>query len=93
MPAPRAGRIRYVLIPVDAKETNQLITDVETTFEEVTVDSLSFKSKNGLELGGRRSVSAAGAGPGNFPRVALPQSLRIPAELPRPRAAAPIGSP
>ena len=45
---PRAGRIRYVLIPFDSKETNRLITGVETTFEEVTVDSLSFKSKNAL---------------------------------------------
>ncbi len=50
-PALEPGRIRYVLIPFDSKETNRLITDVETTFEEVTVDSLSFKSKN--ELGTR----------------------------------------
>ena len=44
----RAGRIRYVLIPSESKETNRLITGVETTFEEVTVDSPSFESKNAL---------------------------------------------
>ena len=45
---PGEGWIRYVLIPFDHKETNRLIIDVESTFEEVTVDSLSFKSKNKL---------------------------------------------
>ncbi len=48
---PRAGRLRYVLSPSDSKETNRWITGVETTFEEVPVDSPSFKSKN--ELGTR----------------------------------------
>ena len=43
-----AGWIRYVLIPFDSKETNRLITGVESTFEEVTVDSLSFESKSKL---------------------------------------------
>ena len=79
---PGAGWIRYVLIPFDSQETNRLITDVESTFEEVTVDSLSFKSKN--ELGTRwpmirqrcrrwASVSIR--------RVATTRPLRIAAEL------------
>jgi hypothetical protein len=38
-----------------------LITGVETTFNEVTVDSPSFKWKNELELGGRCAFSAARA--------------------------------
>ena len=42
---------RYVLIPFETKETNRLITGVVSTFNEVTVDSPSFKSKN--ELGTR----------------------------------------
>ncbi len=91
---PRAGWIRYVLIPFDSKETNQLITGVETTFEEVTVDSLSFKSKNGLgtrwAMLRQRCRCWASV---NLRRVAMTQPLRIPAELPLPRAAASIGSP
>ena len=47
----RAGRIRYVVIPFDSRETSRLITGVETTFEEVTVDSPSFMSKNELGAG------------------------------------------
>jgi hypothetical protein len=91
---PRAGRIRYVLIPSGSKETNRLITGVETTFEEVTVDSLSFKSKN--ELGTRwvmlrqrcRCLASV-----ILRHLAMTQPLHSPAERPLPRAAASIGSP
>jgi hypothetical protein len=90
----RASRIRYVLIPFDSKETNRLITGVETTFEEVTVDSLPFKSKN--ELGTRwamlRQRCRCWANVIRR-RLAMTQPLLIPAEPPPPKAAASIGSP
>jgi hypothetical protein len=90
----RAGRIRYVLIPSDSKETNPSITGVETTFEEVTVDSLSFKSKN--ELGTRWTMLRQ-----RCPcwvnvmlrRFAMTQLPSIPAERPVLRTAASIESP
>ena len=91
---PRAGRIRYVLIPADSKETNRLITGVETTFEEVSVDSLSFKSKN--ELGTRWTMlwQRCQCWTSVILRcLAMTQLLHIPAELPLPRAAASIESP
>jgi hypothetical protein len=39
------------LIPFDSKETNRLTTGVESTSENVTVDSPSFRSKNELGIG------------------------------------------
>ena len=69
-------------------------TGVESTYEEVTVDSLSFKSKN--ELGTRwamlndRRRSCARV---PIRRVAMTQPLFIAPELPLPSAAASIGSP
>jgi hypothetical protein len=90
----RAGRIRYVLIPSNSKETNRLITGVETTFEEVTVDSLSFESKNALRtrwaMFHQRCRSRDGV---ILRRLAIRQPLRIPAAPPVPRAAASIGFP
>ena len=71
-----------------------MITGVETTFEEVTVDSLSFESKNAL--GTRRAMlrQRCRSWDGVIPRrLALTKPLRIPAELPVPRAAALIESP
>ena len=91
---PGAGWIRYVLIPFDSKETNRLITGVETTFEEVTVDSLSFKSKN--ELGTRSAMlrrALPEPGQRQYSARCNDSALRIAAELPLPRAAASIESP
>jgi hypothetical protein len=71
-----------------------LITGVETTFEEVSVDSLSFESKN--ELGTRRAMLRQRCrclASVIFGRLAMTQPLRIPAERALPRAAASIGSP
>jgi hypothetical protein len=70
------------------------IINVETTSEEVTVDSPSFKSKN--EIGSQPAMlcekgrSEADVGIG---RVAPTLALRIIAEIPVPRAAASIESP
>ena len=71
-----------------------MITDVETTFEEVTVDSLSFKSKNKLgtrwpmiRQRRRRWASV------KIRRDATTGPLRIAAEVPLSRAAASIESP
>jgi hypothetical protein len=91
---PGARWIRYVLIVFDSKETNRLITGVETTFREVTVDSPPFKWKN--KLGTRtamlceRRQSRADI---NIARVASTPALRITAKLPVSRAAASIESP
>lgn len=71
-----------------------MITGVESTFEEVTVDSLSIKSKN--ELGTRWSMirqrcrRRAGI---NILGLATTLPLPIPAQLPLPRAMASIESP
>jgi hypothetical protein len=90
----RAGRIRYVLIPSDSKETNRLITGVETTFEEVTVDSPSFESKNALGTRWAMLRQCCRSRDSVTPRrLALTKPLRIPAELPIPRATASIESP
>jgi hypothetical protein len=90
----RAGRIRYVLIPSDSKETNRLITGVETTFEEVTVDSLSFESKNALGTRWAMLRQRCRSRDSVIPRrLVLTQPLRIPTEQPVPRAAASIESP
>jgi hypothetical protein len=91
---PGAGWIRYVLIPSDSKETNRLIILVVTTFEEVTEDSLSFKSKN--ELGTRWAIlrnrcRCCASAP--LRRLAMTQPLFIAPELLLPRAAASIESP
>jgi len=71
-----------------------LITGVESTFDEVTVDSPSFKSKKELETGWamlhqrcRRSANV------NIRRVATTLTLRIAPKSPLPRAAASIDSP
>jgi hypothetical protein len=82
------------LIPSDSKETNRLITGVESTFEEVTVDSLPFKSKNELAtqwpMIRQRCRRWAGV---NILGLATTIPLRIAAELPHPRATASIESP
>jgi hypothetical protein len=71
-----------------------LITGVESTFDEVTVDSPSFKSKKELGTGWamlhqrcHRSASV------NIRRVATTLTRRIAAKSPLPRAAASIESP
>jgi hypothetical protein len=71
-----------------------LITGVETTFEEVTVDSPSFKWKNALAtrwtmLCQRCPCSASV----NIQRYAPTPFLRLAPEPPLPRAAASIQSP
>jgi hypothetical protein len=71
-----------------------LITGVETTFEEVTVDSPSFESKN--ELGTRSAMlrqRCQHRASVILPRLAMTQPLRVPAKRPLPRAAASIESP
>jgi hypothetical protein len=89
-----AGWIRYVLILFDSKETNRLITGVETTFNEVTVDSPSFRWKNEFEtwcamLFQRCPCSATV----NIRRFATTPFLGIAPEPPLPRAVASIESP
>ncbi len=71
-----------------------MITGVETTFEEVTVDSPSFRSKNGLATWWAmlREPCPCWAEV-NIRRSATAPSLRIPAKPPLPRAAASIESP
>ena len=90
---PGAGSIRYVLIPFDSKETSRLITGVESTFEEVTVDSLYFKPKN--ELGTRwpmiRAVPALARSQHSGPRN--DHSSPDPRTPTPPRVAAAIESP
>ena len=86
--------IRYVLISSQYKEANRLITDAETTLEEVTVDSLSFKSKN--EFGTRWAMlrqSCQCWASVILRRLAMIQLLGIAAERPVLRAAASIESP
>ena len=71
-----------------------MITGVETTFEEVTVDSLSFESKNALGTRWVMLRQRCRSRDSVIPRrLALTQPLRIPAEPPLPRAAASIESP
>ncbi len=89
-----AGWIRYVLIPFDSQEANRLITNGDTTFDVVTVDSLPFKSKS--TLGTRwpmiRQRCRRGASV-KFRRVATTLPLRIPGEPLFPSATASIQSP
>jgi hypothetical protein len=90
----RAGRIRYILIHCDSKATNPLITGVNTTFEEVTVDSLSFESKIAIGTRWAMLCQRCRSRDSVIPRrLALTQPLRIPARLHLPRAAASIESP
>jgi hypothetical protein len=86
--------IRYVLITSDSKETNRLITAVATTFEEVTVDSLSFESKYapGTRWPTLRQRCQCLASVILW-RLMVIQHPRIPAELALPRAAASIEFP
>jgi hypothetical protein len=92
--SPRAGRIRYVLIPFDSGETNRLSTDVETTSREVTVDSLSFTSKNELAtVWATVRRRCEGYTRVNIRGVATTVPLRIAAKLPLQNAAASIQSP
>ncbi len=71
-----------------------MITGVETTFEEVPVDSPSFKSNKELGTGWamlhQRSHRSASV---NIRRIATTLTLRIAAKSPLPRAAASIESP
>jgi hypothetical protein len=71
-----------------------LITGVESTFEEVTVDSLSFRSKNELGIGWTM-LRGHCHGPAkiNFGHAEMTLRLRTAAEMPLPKAAASIGSP
>ena len=91
---PGAGWIRYFLIPFGSKETNRLITHVESTFEDVTVDSLSSKAKNELERHSPmisqhcRCLTRV-----NVQRVATTLPVHIAAEPHFPRATASIQSP
>ena len=71
-----------------------MIADVETTFEEVTVDSAPVESKK--ELGTRRPMliqHGLRCATVILRRLVMIQPPRIPAELPLPRAAASIESP
>jgi hypothetical protein len=71
-----------------------LITGVESTFEEVTVDSLSFKSKNELETRLPMISQHCRCSPTvNIQRVATPPPLHIAAEPRLPRVTASIQSP
>jgi hypothetical protein len=89
-----AGPIRYVLIPFSSKETNRLITGVETTFKEVTVDSPSFKSKSELRTRWAMLCHHVQAWASvKTRRLPTTPPLRLPTELPLPTAAALIGSP
>ncbi len=91
---PGAGWIRYFLIPFGSKETNRLITRVESTFEEMTVDSLSFKAENELETQSlmiRQHFRCSNRG--NIQGVATTLPPQIAAEPPLPRATASIQSP
>ena len=71
-----------------------MITDAETAFDEVTVDSPSFKSTNELGAGWttlRQGCQARASI--NIRCVAMTLRLRPAAELPLPRVAASIESP
>jgi hypothetical protein len=71
-----------------------LITVVETTFEEVTVDSLSFESKNELRTRWPRLSQRCQCLASVILRgLVVIQHPRVPAELPLPRAAASIEFP
>jgi hypothetical protein len=71
-----------------------LITGVESTFEEVTVDSLSFKSKNELETRSLMISQHCRCSPSvNIHRVATTLPLHIAAEPHLPNATASIQSP
>lgn len=71
-----------------------MITGGETTFEEVTVDSLSFESKDALGTRWALLRQRCRSRDSVIPRrLASTQPLGIPAEPPLPRAAASIVSP
>jgi hypothetical protein len=71
-----------------------LITRVESTFEEVTVDSLSFKAKNDLETQSLMiSQHCRCSTRVNIQRVATTLPLHIAAEPHLPRATPSIQSP
>jgi hypothetical protein len=90
----RAGPIRYVLIPLNLRRPTDLITNVETTSEEVTVDSPSFELKNklGTRLAMLRQRCQSWADV-TFGRVAPTPVLLATARQVVPRAAASIKSP